>query len=114
MLITAALANVLYRAALSAAASLPSHDAVDAWRATFGADFGESAGGLPVAFAAAGDSVLRRLRMHVVSDDADHLYEQLNRTDGRQYNAKDLTWSYAEMFGALHQRRLALDAIALA
>ena len=111
LLITAALANLLYRAAISAAHAPPAPDAVDAWRATFGVSFGRGAGGFPVAFVAAADSVLRRLRLHVVAADNDHLYEQIDKNTGAQYNAKDLTWSYAEMLSALEQRRLALAAV---
>jgi len=111
VLLTAALANVLYRAGRSAAASPPSQPAIDAWRVTFGPDFGTDGAGLPTAFVAAGDSVLRRLRMHVAPEDEDHLYEQIDRTSGHQYNAKDLTWSYAETLAALQQRRQALSAI---
>ena len=107
VLITAALANLLYRAAISAAASPLSDDAVAAWRATFGAGFGADG----AAFVAAGDSVLRRLRVHVAPSDDDHLYEQLDKGDGHQYNAKDITWSYAETLSALQQRRTALAAV---
>ena len=111
VLITAALANLLYRAATSAAARSPSAEAADAWRATFGASFGEATGSFPAAFVAAGDSVLRRLRSHVAPTDEDHLFEQIDKRKGSQYNAKDLTWSYAEMLGALAQRRVALAVI---
>ena len=54
---------------------------------------------------------LRRLRLHVVAADNDHLYEQIDKNTGAQYNAKDLTWSYAETLSALEQRRLALAAV---
>ena len=38
-------------------------------------------------------------------------YEQLDKHTGGQYNAKDLTWSYAETLSAIAQRRRALAAI---
>ena len=33
----------------------------------------------------------------VAKEDDGHLYEQIDKKTGRQYNAKDLTWSYAEV-----------------
>lgn len=112
VLVTAALANLLFRAARSAATRVPSAESVSAWRATFGANFGKTAAGLPADFVAAGDSVLRRLRMSVAPTDDDHLYEQLRQDDGAQFNAKDLTWSYAEVLSAIEQRRAARKVLA--
>ena len=45
VLLTAALANLLYRAATSATTSAPTDEVLTAWRNTFGADFGTAAGG---------------------------------------------------------------------
>ena len=113
---TSAVANLLYRASLESSSRIHKQqpladETVSQWRATFGEDFGsEESGGLPQAFIAAGDSVLRRLRMHV-SEDGDHLFEQLLKEDGKQYNAQDLTWSYAETLNAIHQRTLAVASV---
>jgi GH15 family glucan-1,4-alpha-glucosidase len=38
-----------------------------------------------------------------------HVYEQLDRNTGAQYNAEDLTWSYAEILGAMRERTTALE-----
>lgn len=111
VLITAALANLLYRAASSSKATPPPQEAVAAWQATFGKGFGYGKGGLPAAFVAAGDSVLRRLRSHVAASDENHLWEQIDKKTGKQYNAKDLTWSYAETLGAIVERNRALAAL---
>ncbi len=111
VLLTAALANLLYRAARSAAQATPGAEAASAWRAAFGSSFGTAEGSWAAAFVAAGDSVLRRLRSHVSAADDDHLYEQIDQISGVQYNAKDLTWSYAETFAAMQQRELALAAL---
>lgn len=64
--------------------------------------------GTPSSFIAAGDAVLSRLHAHVVADDF-RLFEQIDRLTGKQYNAEDLTWSYAETLTSLRERNLALD-----
>ncbi len=56
-------------------------------------------------FAAAGDSVMLRLRKHVIADGG-HLAEQIDRNTGVQMSAEDLTWSYAEVLNAMYQRDL--------
>ncbi|OLP89465.1 hypothetical protein AK812_SmicGene29068 [Symbiodinium microadriaticum] len=61
-------------------------------------------------FVAAGDSILTRIRKHISDEDGMHVYEQIDRNTGKQYNAKafrarDLTWSYAEILTALALRR---------
>ena len=37
-------------------------------------------------------------------------YEQIDRVTGVQYNAQDLTWSYAELLIALTERKAAIKA----
>ena len=59
-------------------------------------------------FAAAADGVMMRLKQHVEPEDL-HLYEQIDRNTGEQMSASDLTWSYAEMLIALHQRDIYLS-----
>ena len=34
--------------------------------------------------------------------------EQIDKDNGQQYNAQDLTWSYAELLGALKARAAAI------
>lgn len=107
VLITAALANLLYQAA-----SQVSHTALNleeraAWKIALN-DVGFS--GEANDFIAAGDSVLVRLREHISAEDDMHLFEQIHRDTGLQYNAKDLTWSYAEVLNALVARKMATKA----
>jgi len=101
-LITASLASVLYQAGLvvGRGGNLTQEelrawqDAVASWQ------FNGSA----ASFVAAGDAVLLRIAHHVRAEDEWHLYEQIDKVTGRQYNAKDLTWSYAEVLDALQDR----------
>lgn len=51
----------------------------------------------------AGDSVLQRIYSHV-NEDQGHLNEQIDRENGKQIAAKDLTWSYAVTLVALKTR----------
>jgi len=102
-LITASLSHLLYQAA----GAVSTNGALDgetlaAWKQALG----ESFTGTRDSFLAAGDSVLSRLKHHLAStgQNAGFLYEQLDKNTGAQYNAKSLTWSYAEVFDALHQR----------
>ncbi|CAE8614635.1 unnamed protein product [Polarella glacialis] len=106
VLISAALASLLYQAAqVVAGGSALSTSERAAWvealrvPASFHKDFGSAED-----FVSAGDSVLSRLRGHIVEADDMHLYEQIDRHTGKQYNAKDLTWSYGEVLNALAER----------
>jgi len=69
---------------------------------------GQGFSGSPRDFLRAGDSVLVRLKDHIRPEDELHLFEQIDRSTGQQYNAKDLTWSYAEVLNALVMRRSAV------
>lgn len=108
VLTTAALANVLYRgASYTVKNGVPSSDAVNVWADAFNLDAnvlkGQSATELANTFAAAGDSVLLRLRTHVTAKNF-HLDEQIDRNSGEQMSAEDLTWSYAEVLNAMKSR----------
>jgi len=104
VLITAALSSLLYQAAQNTQ-TLTSAD-LSAWGSALNvADFK----GTRDAFVAAGDSVLHRLYRYTKGYEG-HLYEQIDRNTGHQYNAEDLTWSYAEVLTALHERSLAMAA----
>merc|ERR1740121_586044 len=101
---TAALASLLYQASsfISAGNVLDPQELL-AWRGAFGDSFG----GMAEDFIAVGDAVLLRLRHHL--GDESHLYEELDRHTGRQFNAKDFTWSYVEVLLANAERMQALE-----
>lgn len=108
VLITAALASLMYQAARSVSSGPPlSAEELQAWQAALALD---TFNGSAVGFVAAGDAVLLRLRHHVKSTGF-HLYEQIDKVSGKQYNAKDLTWSYAEVLGALQERFRTLESL---
>jgi GH15 family glucan-1,4-alpha-glucosidase len=44
-----------------------------------------------------------RLYQHVKSDGG-HISEQIDRSSGVQKSAADLTWSYANILSAMHER----------
>jgi len=101
VLITAALASLFYQAAqASANGEPPSPEAILRWRLALQSD---NFNGTVKDFVAAGDSVLLRIAKHVEVNNW-HLYEQIDKVTGLQYNAKDLTWSYAEVLSAMLER----------
>jgi glucoamylase len=51
----------------------------------------------------AGDSVLYRLYLHVKGDGG-HIDEQMDRNNGTQRAAHDLTWSLANVLSAMQER----------
>lgn len=51
----------------------------------------------------AGDSVMNRLYEHVKSDGG-HIAEQIDRNNGAQKSANDLTWSFANILSAMQAR----------
>lgn len=102
VLITASLAHLLYQA--SQVDRALTAEELQAWGAALNVqDFG----GSPRDFIAAGDAVMQRLSHHV-SADGGHLFEQIDRNTGHQYNAEDITWSYAEVLTALKERETAV------
>jgi len=104
VLTTAALAQVLYRAAsYTLENGAPEADALAEFARGLNVEFPSDAAGIAQAFAAAGDSVMLRLKEHV-GEDAGHLDEQIDRDTGAQMSAKDLTWSYAEVLLAMNAR----------
>jgi hypothetical protein len=50
-----------------------------------------------------GDGILNRIRMYIEPYDF-HMYEQIDKNNGKQISAYDLTWSYAEVLNALKWR----------
>lgn len=102
VLITAALANLLYQAGRSVKnGSDLSPKEIEAWQDALA---WRGFTGSIHDFVAAGDSVMSRLHHHIHPSDDFHLYEQIDKNVGQQYNARDLTWSYAEVLSALHVR----------
>jgi glucoamylase len=106
VLITSALASLLYQQAQFAQKQAPSGDTLTAWQRALNSEMFD---GSAKAFVAAGDAVLSRLHAHVAQDDF-RLFEQIDRETGKQYNAEDLTWSYAETLMALKERAVALSS----
>jgi len=51
----------------------------------------------------AGDAVMNRLYQHVKGDGG-HIAEQIDRNNGAQKSANDLTWSYANILSAMKER----------
>lgn len=110
VLITASLASLFYQGARSISLGSPVLPAaLEAWRDALWWDFGGTAG----EFVAAGDAVLTRLKAHIGDDEGWHLWEQLDRHTGKQFNAKDITWSYAEVLSALVQRDEAMTQMSI-
>lgn len=109
VLITAALATLFYQCAqdVSKTAEPLSANALAAWQGALWPAFT----GTPEEFVAAGDAVMARLYSHV-SYGGFHLWEQIRKDNGHQYNAKDLTWSYAETLTALKEREISMELLA--
>ncbi len=58
----------------------------------------------------AGDAVMYRLYQHVKGDNG-HIAEQIDRNNGVQKSANDLTWSYANILSAMQFREKASIAL---
>lgn len=54
----------------------------------------------------AGDAVMYKLYQHVKGDNG-HIAEQIDRNNGVQKSAGDLTWSYANILSAMREREKA-------
>eukprot|EP00421_Protoceratium_reticulatum_P003194 CAMPEP_0168364624 /NCGR_PEP_ID=MMETSP0228-20121227/4303_1 /TAXON_ID=133427 /ORGANISM="Protoceratium reticulatum, Strain CCCM 535 (=CCMP 1889)" /LENGTH=600 /DNA_ID=CAMNT_0008377389 /DNA_START=57 /DNA_END=1859 /DNA_ORIENTATION=+ len=101
-LISAALASIFYQAAqVVARGGALTVVEIQAWQTALN---WPSFAGLTADFVAAGDAVLQRIAAHVKAQDRWHLYEQIDKETGGQLNARDLTWSYAEVLDALLER----------
>ena len=51
----------------------------------------------------AGDAIMSRLYKYVKDGDG-HVSEQIDKNNGNQISAKDLTWSFANILSAMQQR----------
>jgi glucoamylase len=124
ILLSAALAETLYRGASEAKAAAAAEamatvavpataveggarlaeGALEAWAPVLGLDAATAgAAELAEALAGAGDGVMVRIRTHVAGAGF-HLAEQLDRGTGNPMSAADLTWSYATVLKAVHAR----------
>eukprot|EP01126_Amoeba_proteus_P011163 TRINITY_DN1446_c0_g2_i1.p1 TRINITY_DN1446_c0_g2~~TRINITY_DN1446_c0_g2_i1.p1 ORF type:complete len:381 (-),score=57.13 TRINITY_DN1446_c0_g2_i1:170-1312(-) len=109
ILSTASLAELFYRGASLTlqTAQLPEPKAYSVWQTILNIPSEVAASLSHVKFAqllaSAGDSVLYRLRVHVVGSGF-HLSEQLDRNTGVESSATDLTWSYANVLKAIKSK----------
>lgn len=114
VLSTAALAQLLYRAAnfIVENQAVPAADVLAVWKSALNApaDLPTTVNELAQVFFNNGDGVLLRLRSHVTARQF-HLDEQIDRNTGAQVSAQDLTWSYAEVLNAMHQRDVFLAQV---
>lgn len=110
-LLTASLAQVLYRGAaesLDVHRGLSNSSAVGEalWRSLLAVPQEADMSSLAEAMAGAGDGVMVRLKKHLNGDNNNlHCNEQLDRNTGVPMSAKDLTWSYANVLTAIHARK---------
>lgn len=111
VLISASLASLFYQAAQQVGTGCLESPDLDAWNSALNVDESHPFKGSAQDFIAAGDSVLARLRTHISDADEMHLYEQIDRQSGKQHNAKDLSWSYAEVLMATLERLKAVSAM---
>jgi len=109
VLLSAALAEVLYRGAAEVHSAGLEQAAYSLWQPLLGLPQTFDAPTTAAAMASAADGVLLRIRAHV-KDSGFHLTEQLDRNDGTPMSAKDLTWSYATVLKAMHARKQYWDA----
>lgn len=113
VLSTAALAQLFYRGGIHILQNgVPDSKAISKWAEALNVpdELPTKKSDLAKVFAAAGDSVLLRLREHVETDKF-HLDEQIDRNTGEQMSAEDLTWSYAEVLNAMHQRDIFINTM---
>jgi glucoamylase len=108
ILTSAALGQAFYEAGTDVAKgnALPSSQALAIWAKLLdlpSPPTSASAHQFAVAAQKAGDGVMFRIRKHVESYNF-HLSEQLDRTTGVETSATDLTWSYSNVFKAMHAR----------
>ena len=100
VLSSGALATLFYRGAIEIKnGGIPSYY----WSTVFGKNLPTDKKSLGDFFIAQGDGVLLRIKEHVKSYDF-HLYEQIDKNNGQQLSAYDLTWSYAEVLNAMVHR----------
>lgn len=101
---TAALASLMYRIAGSLKAGEKiSQNTISIWCKALNVNSLPS--DITSFFVSQGDALLERLKLYIETYDF-HMYEQLDKNDGHQLSAYDLTWSYAEVLNAINYRKL--------
>jgi len=103
ILATNALGEYYYRHAVATLTKPISEFQHEHYRRLLGRRYSSDPKLLARALGSAGDGQLNRIRQHV-AEDKFHLGEQLNRNNGMQQGANDLTWSYGTILAALNVR----------
>lgn len=94
-MLTATLADLFYNAGLKVQKSGISSAQKAAWAAVLGGLKGvhdADTKAVVKVFTDAGDSVMQRIYAHIKDDDF-HISEQIDKNDGSQISAENLTWS---------------------
>jgi len=109
--LTATLADLFYNAADLVKSKGLTADQLSAWTATLPElkSAGNDNAKLSAGFLAAGDSVMQRLYSHV-NQGGFHIAEQIDKNNGQQISAKDLTWSFANILTSLKRRELLTES----
>ena len=104
-LLTAVYAKTFYQMANSIIMSNGFSDSLDqdSWHQLLKISSGSSLRSQVKAALHAGDAVLYRMFQNV-KDDGGHISEQMDRNNGTQKSAHDLTWSYANILSAMQER----------
>lgn len=106
-MLTATLADLFYNAALLVKKQGGiTNEQAEAWQLVFPTIVQAAKNGNDAVvqiFANAGDSVMERIYSHV-KDDGFHISEQIDKNNGAQISAENLTWSYANILTALKRR----------
>lgn len=111
-LLTAVLAELFYKGATAMTQHnfvLEAEDKKE-WSLLFNLPETASQSDIAMAAAKAGDAVLFRLWKYVKNDNG-HINEQIEKNNGKQTSAEDLTWSYANILTALHYRSTHLSGL---
>lgn len=117
MLLSADLARLFYRGTISIVKGreVITDQDYNAWVNAINIDRSKVKGSerdsyLAEALFQAGDAVMQRIYHHVKKDGC-HLAEQIDRVNGKQLGAADLSWSYATTLVALKYRDEAAAAL---
>jgi glucoamylase len=102
ILTTAALASLMYRIAIQLNnGKTMEYNTINMWKNAL--NLNEMPNNLVKLFQSQGDCILKRLKIYVEPYNF-HMYEQIDKNNGKQISAYDLTWSYAEVLNSLKWR----------
>jgi glucoamylase len=102
ILTTAALASLMYRIHNELKlGKVMSGETMTIWLNAF--NINNFPSDLPSFFKSQGDGILNRIKHYIKSYNF-HMYEQIDKNNGQQISAYDLTWSYAEVLNAIKWR----------